>query len=118
MHTSLVIVDAKASMNPARDASIRGDKTATEAAAKTTTDERRLKRIESHRLTGIEGQARALDGIEQHTSPHPEVGANVGVNTTEHISQKFGGCPKRTYDGNSRYCFPVYGIKRRASNRL
>jgi hypothetical protein len=49
--TSLVAIDANARIKPARAASIDGVRIVTKAARPTMTDERRLKRTESHLLT-------------------------------------------------------------------
>jgi hypothetical protein len=49
--TSLVIVVANASANPASAASIFGDNTATNPVTPMTADDKRVKRTESHRLT-------------------------------------------------------------------
>ena len=50
---SIVIVEAKASANPAKEAEMLGVSKATKAMAPTIPAESRLKRIDSHRLTRL-----------------------------------------------------------------
>jgi hypothetical protein len=71
--TSFVMVDAKASANPARAASMRGVNIETKAVTPTTALESRLKRTESHRFTGALSTSDTSIKLAHFTSPHPIV---------------------------------------------
>lgn len=110
------MVDAKARANPANDALMVGDATATNPVIPITHAEIRLKRTESHRLTmrRYYESSNGTRGISLLTSPHPIIRIGIlqvvdsakdhcisvcltyGVDTPKHVPQELGRGTKST----------------------